>query len=170
MQDYKIAQVEDDSTSKHSNIQEVYSETDEEFKSEYRWLDAKKNEWEIARDYIYCPNCESTGKNIIKNGISPTNKQKFKCKICNLQFVGSINSIIRRYDFYELFIDECMKKPDKYNSKYIGAAWTYLSTRKGERYIKNLVDRQFQGMIKDKKDFETFMYLLIEEAYCAVTR
>jgi len=169
MQNTKTDEINTNPTLEHTNILEYETETPleitDEFKYEIRWLDKNKNDWEIARDYIYCPNCESTGKKIIKNGTSLTQKQKFKCKVCNKQFTGSIHSIIKRYDYYELFSKEYMKKSNEYYELDIGASWDYLSTREGDKNLKNLIDRQFQGMIKDKQDFDTFIYLLVKNAY-----
>jgi len=161
---------EDDiKTSNHSNILNPQADKDSEI-FEYkpiRWIDSKKVEWKEARNFIYCPNCEATGNNIIKNGksIVKVPKQKYKCLICNRQFIASIHTIIKRGKLYDVCLEEYLKHPEKYDEQLFGATWLEMSSVRADKMIHDLIHHQFDGMIKNQQDYDTFVYLMVHNAY-----
>ena len=157
-------------TSKHTNISISNTDTDcQEDKNngipQIRWMDFENRKWIEARKYMYCPNCEATDKNIIRHGIAPNRKQKYKCKNCSKQFTTSINTFIKRMNYYDVFQAEYMKDTNKYDHRYFNATWIYLSSKQGNNMVNNLIHKQFNGIIKDQEDLDTFMFLLVHNAY-----
>lgn len=153
-------------TFNHSNIHEEHIQTKLLDNKEFppiRYIDNEKEILKQSIKYQFCPNCESN--NIIRNGKTPKGTQKYKCKNCDHQFVASLDSIFKRSIRSELYLKEFSKPIHKgYDGDFYFLDY-YLNTNQAKIAINYKLTHHFDGMIKNQQDFETFLYLVIHDAY-----
>ncbi len=158
------------STDKHTNTQAQEMDPYEE-SIEFQ-LKHKKYKEEIKKNAIkfqYCPNCESN--DIIFNGlVKKTEKQKYKCKSCNYCFVSSVDSIFRKSSRRDIYAQEFESSKQNFWSGDLHLTLYYLETKEGHNAVNYKLHYNFEGMIRDQKDFETFLYLVMKDAYLSMKR
>ncbi len=127
----------------------------------------------LTKDYFrqeslksqFCPDCES--KDLIYYGKSPEGTQKHKCKLCFREFVSQVDSILPESSRLLTYEREFLKNKEKYNywdnSFYLVV--NFLESHKGHLMISKKLKYSFNNMIRDKKEFDVFVFVIFHEAY-----
>ena len=153
----------------HSNIHTQDTQTEPSDNEEFppiRYIDNERDILKQSLKYQFCPNCESN--NILRHGKTTKGKQKYKCKYCNHQFIASLDSIFKRSIRSELYLKEFSRPIHKSYDEDFYLLDYYLDTNQAKIAINFKLNHHFDGIIKDQQDFDTFLYLVMHDAYPAM--